>query len=90
MSQGWAEGHEFTLFMLATVLVEMVGGVDAVLINPCSVVFGQAPPGNYDGGPWTAFALKDKDVKRQDSDPSGVVASQWSPTAVVYCSMLAE
>ena len=41
VSQDWAEAHEFTLFMLATVLVGMVGGVDTVLINPCSVVFGQ-------------------------------------------------
>ena len=91
-SKEWAEVHKLTLFMMATVLVELrAGGAHAVLDAPQSIVFDLGPPraDAYDGSPSTAFTLARVDIGHQAS-LGGVTADQWSPPVVALRRVLAQ
>ncbi|KAI1791387.1 hypothetical protein LXA43DRAFT_1011323 [Ganoderma leucocontextum] len=88
-SKDWTEVHKLSLFMIATIAVELGGGVDAVLNAPQSVIFDLGPPTVYDGSPSTAFTLEAADFNHRDK-VGALTAPQWSPPAVAVRDTLAQ
>ncbi|PIL25676.1 hypothetical protein GSI_11426 [Ganoderma sinense ZZ0214-1] len=88
-AKDWTEAHRLGLFMVATVLVELGGGVDVALTTPHVVVFELGPPEKYDGSPATAFTLEAASYSHRDElglkgSVGAAAASQWAaPTAAL-------
>ncbi|KAM5541038.1 hypothetical protein V8D89_005349 [Ganoderma adspersum] len=97
MSKQWAEAHQLTLFIMATVLAELRGGgAHAVLGAPQSVIFDLGPPRSYpgstgagDGSPATAFTLVRASLEPQ-ANLGGASAAQWAPPAMALRTNLAR
>ena len=77
-TRDWSEAHRLGLFMLATTLVELGGGVDVALNAPHVVIFELGPPEKYDGSPAAAFTLEAASYSHRDDLMSSVAQAQWS------------
>ncbi len=77
----WLQAHRFTLTIIANALVELGGGVDAVLHAPRVVVFKLGPPRSYDGTPATAFTLEAMNFNHRDKF-GGLTDPQWTPAMI--------
>ena len=82
----WLEAHRFTLTIIANVLVELGGGVDAALRAPHAVVFQLGPPRAYDGTPASAFALEGMRFGHRDKfgGIAGVTEPQWGSEMAMF------
>ena len=82
----WLDAHKFTLTMIANVLVELGGGVDAALRAPHAVVFQLGPPRAYDGTPASAFTLEGMRFGHRDKfgGVAGVTEPQWGSEMAMF------